>query len=511
MLNTVYSYAFISRFLTQLHLTLLGPCATLRQIIPDCYYDYSPAQEEITLLSLPGWKPLPLNTSWPTALQMCPKPWRYQTAEELNNGAIKATYGEYEGGGYVAVMGYKEYTALGVLTETLGHGWVDRQTRAVMLEFAVFNVNTNLISIATYFYELIATGAAYTTKRVDTLELYSTESGALMFYLICQFLFMSMVLFNFIMMLFHLYQQRLVFFKSFWNMVDFFMIISSVASVAFYMIRSKSVLNTIKAFQANPYEIIHFHSALDWASWENASVAFAIFMVTLKLLNLIRFNPYVIFLFSSFRQSVSYQLSYVGFFLIVFNAFVISGMQLFGGIVLQYSSYLEAVASQFEFLLGKAVPFEDLRNEKPFITPAFLFLFMVSLTVFLMNMLVSVLNESYTDAKTHAEDSAEELEMARFIGESFMQMFQEDRNRAEFKLFCDDTTFVNMCRSEAEPSCLNSESIIHCMEERLTKLDKRISALAQRTENIEVDYFTEEAEFLDLINLMAKNFRSESN
>ena len=408
-------------------------------------------------------------------------------------------------------MGYKEDTALDVLTETLGHAWVDRQTRAVILESTVFNVNTNLITIATFFYEVIATGAAHTTKRVDTLELYSTESGALMLYLICQFLFMTMVLFNFIMMLFHLYRQRLGFFKSFWNMVDFFMIISSVASVALYVIRSKSVLNTIKAIQANPYKIVNFHTALDWASWENASVAFAIFMVTLKLLNLIRFNPYVIFLFSSFRQSVGYQLSYAGFFLIVFNAFVISGMQLFGGIVPQYSSYLQAVTSQFEFLLGKAVPLDDLRNENPFIAPAFLFLFMLSMTVFLMNMLVSVLNESYTDAKTRAEESAEELEMARFIGESLMQMFQEDRKRTEFKLFCDDTTFVNMCRSEAEPSCLNSQSIIHCTEERLAKMDKRISVLTRRTENIEVDYVTEEAELLNLVNLMAKSFRSESN
>ena len=442
---------------------------------------------------------------------MCPKPWRYQTAEELNHGPIKATYGEYDGGGYVAVMGYRENTALGVLTETLGHEWIDRKTRAVILEFAVFNVNTNLISIATYFYEVIATGAAYTTKRVDTLELYSTEAGALIFYLICHFLFMVMVLFNLIMMLLHLYRQRLGFFKSVWNMVDFLMIISSVASVAFYLIRSKSVLSTIKAIQANPYEIINFYSALGWASWENASLAFAIFMVTLKLLNLIRFNPHVIFLFSSFRQSVGYQLSYAGFFLIVFNGFVMSGMQLFGGIVLQYSSYLQAVTSQFEFLLGKAIPIEDLRYEKPFIAPAFFLLFMLTMTVFLMNMLVSILNESYTDAKTHAEDSAEELEMARFIGESFMQMFQEDRKRAEFKLFCDDTTFVNMCRSDAEPSCLNSQSIIHCTKERLTKLDQRISALSRRTENIKVDYLIEEAEFLDLIHLMAKNFRSESN
>ena len=460
-------------------------------------------------MSLPGWKPLPINTSWPKALQMCPTPWRYQTAEELNNSPIKATYSAYDGGGYTAVMGYKEGTALGVLTETLGHGWVDRQTRAVILEFAVFNVNTNLISIATYFYEVIATGAAYTTKRVDTLELYSTESGSLMLYLICQFLFMAMVLFNFIVMLIHLYQQRLGFFKSFWNMVDFSTIISSVASVAFYMIRSESVLESIKAIQTNPYEIIHFHAALGWASWENASIAFAIFMVTVKLLNLIRFNPSVIFLFSSFRQSVGYQLSYAGFFLIVFNAFIITGMQLFGGIVLQYSSYLQAVTSQFEFLLGKAFPLEDLRNQKPFIAPVFLFLFMLSMTVFLMNMLVSVLNDSYTDAKTNAEESAGELEMARYIGESFMQMFQENRRSAEFRLFCDDITFVNMCRSEAEPSCLNSQSIIHCTEERSTKLDQRISALNRRTENIEIDYITEETEFLDLIDMMAKNFRSE--
>ena len=199
---------------------------------------------------------------------MCPQPWRYQTAEELDNDPIKASYNSYEGGGYAAILGYDEATAHGVLSETLGHGWVDRQTRAIILEFAVFNVNTNLLSISTYFYETIATGAAYTAKRIDTLELYSTESGALMFYLICQFLFMAMVLGNFIMMLIHLYRQRLGFFKSVWNMVDFLMIVSSVASVLFYMFKSKSLLHSIRAIQANPYEIVHFHSALDWASWE---------------------------------------------------------------------------------------------------------------------------------------------------------------------------------------------------------------------------------------------------
>ena len=463
------------------------------------------------MLSLPGWKPLPYNTSWPKALRMCPKPWRFQTAEELDNDPTKAAYNTYEGGGYTIVLGYDENTSLDVLSETLEHGWINRQTRAVILEFAVFNVNTNLISIATYFFEKIATGAAYTSRRVDTLELYGTESGALMFYLICQFLFMAMVLYYFIMIFVHLYRERLGFFKSVWNMIDFSMIISSVTSVLFYMIRSKSMLQSIKAIQANPFEIVHFHSALDWANWENASIAAAVFMVTLKLLNLIRFNPYVIFLFSSFRQSAGYQLSYLGVFLIVFNAFVISGMTFFGGMVPNYSSYLQAVTSQFQFLLGTAVPLDDLRNDKPFIGPTFALLFMLCMTVVLMNMLVSVLNESYTDAKTNVEESADQLEMVRFIGERFMEMFQEGKRKPEFKLFCDDVTFTNMCNSDAEPFCLNSESIIQCTEQRLEKVEKRLSALSRRTEKIVTDSLKDEDEIFDIFYLIINLSSGQSN
>ena len=403
-------------------------------------------------------------------------------------------------------MGYDETTAQGVLDETIGHGWLDRQTRAVILEFAVFNVNTNLISVATYFYEALATGAAYTTRRIETLELYSTESGALMFFLIGQFLFMAMVLFYLVVMLVHLYRQRVGFFKSVWNIVDFFLIIFSVASVAFYMVRAKNVLNTIKSIQANPYEVMHFHAALDWLNLENASIAVAVFLVTVKLLNLIRFNPHVIYLFSSFRQSVGYQLSYVFFFLIVFNAFVIAGMQLFGGIVLEYSSYLNAVMSQFEFLLGKAVPLQALRSDKPFMGPTFVFLFCLSTTIFLMNMLVSILNESYGDAKANAEESAEELEMARFIEERAKEMFHEGSSRTEFRLFCDETTFVNMCLSEVEPFCLNSETIIQSTQLRMENVEKRLSALTKRIESMEVDLLQEENDFMNLLHTIVNSF-----
>ena len=105
-----------------------------------------------------------------------------------------------------------------------------------------------------------------------------------------------------------------------------------------------------------------------------------------------------------------------------------------------------------------------------------------------MNMLVSVLNESYGDAKSNAEENAKELEMARFIEEHLMNVFYEGSNQTEFKLFCDETIFVNMCLSEAEPFCLNSECIVQCTEERMLNLEKRLIVLARRTEYMEADY-----------------------
>lgn len=488
-----------------------GSCGILSAIISECYYDYTFAGEDTTLISLPGWKKLPPNTTWPGSLKMCPLPWRYQTPDDLGDALPTwGTYKLYRGGGYIATLGYDEQTADGVLTETLSQGWIDRQTRAVVIEFTVFNINTNLISIATFFYEVLATGAAYTTKKVETLELYSTESSSREFYLICQFLFMAMTTFYLVLLLINLFRQRTAFFKSPWNMIEFLQIVSSVTSFAFYMLKAKSILKSIKAIQSNPYAIVNFHSSLSWAEWENASIAVAIFMATLKFLHLIRFNTHVIYLFSSFRQSAGNQLSFLFIFFLTFNSFATSGIRLFGPSTHIYSSYLRATVSQFEFLLGKAVPLEELRTVNRILGPAFAFLYMLMMTILLMNMLISMLNESYSDAKTNVEESAEDLEIAHYFEERLGELFGSgNRERQLKKLFCDEATFVNMCRSEAEPNCLNSNGILQCTRERMAKIDQRIGKLIQLSQKGEEDHYEEDIEFLNLLLVMSTRLQGQ--
>ena len=113
---------------------------------------------------------------------------------------------------------------------------------------------------------------------------------------------------------------------------------------------------------------------------------------------------------------------------------------------------MKAVISQFEFLLGTAIPLDDLQGEMPVLGPLFAFAYNITMSIVPMSMLVSVLNESYTDARTYAEENAEVLETARFIGERLNSMFEVKTQKGDvFKLYCDESTFGNMCRSDAEP------------------------------------------------------------
>lgn len=95
-----------------------------------------------------------------------------------------------------------------------------------------------------------------------------------------------------------------------------------------------------------------------------------------------------------------------------------------------------------------------------------------------MNLIVSMLNDSYSDAKINVEESAEDLELAHYFQERLAGLIGSGNGEHHLKkLFCDEATFVNMCRSEAEPNCLNSNGILQSTRERMAKIDERIGKL----------------------------------
>lgn len=432
---------------------------------------------------------------------MCPEPWRYHSDQELDALPLWGAYHLYAGGGYPARMGYDEKSAEQVIDDTIQNGWIDRQTRVVMLEFTIFNINTNLISIGSYLYEVLATGYATTRARVDTLTLYSSDSAFYEFYLICQFLFLVMVVYLLVKQVLKMYRLRCAYFRDLWSWVELLQIVFSVLSVVFYTFRAKSILRSIRKIQENPYANVGFHEAIMWADWENISLSFAIFLATFKLLHLIRINPHVLILSCSLRKSFSHLLSFFLVFFLIFFSYAQAGLLIFGGGVEMYSTFIYAVVSQFEFLLGKAVPLEGLRRENRILGPVFSFAYMGTMTVILINMFVIIISDTYEDVKEDVEERAEQVEMANYMNKQLAGLVLAQKKSDPLllkKLFCDETD-TNMCVFEAEPHCINSEIVVETSLKRLARIEGKLSKLTRLHRIADEDLADEDLETVSLL------------
>ena len=151
-------------------------------MIVKCYDFYSMSEEDTTRLYLPHWIHLSdSQLSWNNLSQLCPKPWRYSTAEELNNFPSWAQHHIYGGGGYVLDLGYDKPTAIRMMEAVKDKDWIDRRTRAILLKFQVLNMTINLMSIITYHYEVLSFEFGLTYERIDTIQLFNFQTMAYSF------------------------------------------------------------------------------------------------------------------------------------------------------------------------------------------------------------------------------------------------------------------------------------------------------------------------------------------
>ena len=156
----------------------------MRTLHPECHLDYSWSNEDERNFSI----------GWQITDSQNPKdhsdgelaPWIFHDYLELGGMPHVGTLALYSGGGYVAEFGTIKSEALtkaGFLREM---GWYDELTRAIFVEFSVYNANINLFSVATMLAETSSRGGAIVSSHINTLRLYHYEDSMAVFTVILQ-------------------------------------------------------------------------------------------------------------------------------------------------------------------------------------------------------------------------------------------------------------------------------------------------------------------------------------
>ena len=88
-------------------------------------------------------------------------PWRYRDWLELDSYPAYAEQYIYYGGGFVVEFGNNFDNDMEMLTYLKDMMWIDQQTRAVFLEYTLYNPTTNTHVLSLCVIEFAPTGGRY--------------------------------------------------------------------------------------------------------------------------------------------------------------------------------------------------------------------------------------------------------------------------------------------------------------------------------------------------------------
>ena len=418
---------------------------------------------------LPKWEQPPHDASPSLFDSLCPKPWRYQSSDDLGNLPRSSPRAAYGGGGYVADLGYDLQTAREVMEGLSENNWIDRRTRALIVEFSIFNSNMNILVIANYFFEFLPTGGVYTNFRTEMLDLHGSETSLGQLILFCRLLVIVMMVAYFINELVKMCRQKGSYFKNVWNWIALVLIITSVTAVILHIVQEKTTSDSVRELNKNLYANVSFHKSLSLLDMETTVFSVVIFLATLKFLTLLRFSRQIIFLSITVRFAAKYLASFSVVFVVIFCSFVMSGMLAFGALVESYSSFLRVCVSQFEFLLGQAVPNFQMAKVDPLLAFLFSSFYIWSMTVFFLNLFIAILNHALGEVKDNLDAVTEELDLANFMTLYLIQgisnIFVKKKVKTS-KLYCENISFEDDCAY---------------LENRLDEITRRMSIMAECT------------------------------
>jgi polycystin 1L2 len=142
------------------------PCS-YEKLRSRCLDDYSLLNEEKDSFE-PGWT----NETNGVYSSSIIEAFKYQSNEELDTYVYVGDHGSYSGNGYVYEFRGRLIDLQSNLSELHQLEWIDNQTRAVIIQFSLYNPNVELFTGVTFLMEFLSTGGISPSARVEPMNFY---------------------------------------------------------------------------------------------------------------------------------------------------------------------------------------------------------------------------------------------------------------------------------------------------------------------------------------------------
>jgi len=322
------------------------------------------------------------------------KSFQHMSASSLDDYPYMTDFNTYLGDGYVFNLTGSLNELQSNLTLLQKLNWIDKQTRAIFIQFLLFNPNINMFAYLNILFEILPSGNMINSIQIDTIQLFAkTKSTTTLltvyFVLICLMLIKEIP---------SMYKMKLKYLFQFWKLVNLLIISFSIASFAisfnFYYNQQK-YLDLIS--QSKGYSYINFQGLIISNYLLISLLSLTCFFSTIKFIKLFRFNKKVLFFSKVFKKCLNNMAN----FSFIFFAFLFAFIQImylsFNDQVKDFKSFTTSMMTVFNILITRCpIPY---LNNNIIIVPFFFIL-----DFFLISIFITILEDTFQLTKKDKEN-----------------------------------------------------------------------------------------------------------
>ena len=278
--------------------------------------------------------------------------------------------------------------------------WIDHKTRAIFIEFTLYNPNVNLFSYCNLLFELLPTGAIIPTSKFVTINLWAdsrelTATCCIVAYLVVIVVLMTKEIKN-------IKELKAMYFVQFWPYIDWCQFIASWTALPMYLYKLYAQHDLLNYVKENKITYINLSTLSSWNDTLSILLAFCSFLSTIKLIRLLRFNKKISYLTKTITNCSKDLISFMIVLLILWLAYVQLMYIFYNEKTLGYASFVKAMVTNFLIIMGKF----DLRPlvETNFTASAIIFSsYNILIVMIMINFVIIIISDNFAKAREEAK------------------------------------------------------------------------------------------------------------
>uniref|UniRef100_A0A8C8FW89 Polycystic kidney disease 1 like 2a n=1 Tax=Oncorhynchus tshawytscha TaxID=74940 RepID=A0A8C8FW89_ONCTS len=365
---------------------------SMRQAVPDCHAPYSWEVEDMGSYG-PGWN----RSAGENTSKTLRSPWQYQTQARLRAQPIWGSVVLYRGGGFVVDLGPDSQNASSTLQYLFDNTWLDMFTRAVFVEFTVYNANVNLFCIVTLMLETTAVGAFQFRSELQSVRLYQSTGGLHIFVMASEVIYFLFIFYYMYVQGKLMKQQKWAYFKTKWNLLELAIILLSWSALSVFIKRSLLGNRDMEYYHNHKDQFASFHETATADAVLGYLIAFLVLLATVKLWHLMRFNPKLHMITATLQRAWT---DISGFILVITIMFLAYSNLMYGWKLYSYRTLLDSALTMVSLQLG-IFNYDEVLDYNPVLGAFLIGSCIIFMTFVVLNLFISVILVAFTQEQMH--------------------------------------------------------------------------------------------------------------